>query len=111
VYKLVLLAHRIQDDTLPGSPTEGQVWMRDIAPSPGQMPQNVAGIRQYAFTAMFNNALEHSEGSRIGVDAIVQAFAGEIFRVFPARHPEVSVVEIKASSAAKRMISRARSAR
>ena len=44
------------------------------------------------------------------VDAIGQAFADEIFRVFPARHPEVSVVEIKASTPVKKMISRARSA-
>jgi hypothetical protein len=44
-----------------------------------------------------------------GVDAIGQAFADEIFRVFPAQHPEVSVVEIKASSPVRRMISRARS--
>jgi len=44
------------------------------------------------------------------VDAIGQAFADEIFRVFPAQHPEVSVVEIKASTPVKKMISRARSA-
>ena len=45
-----------------------------------------------------------------GVDAIGQAFADEIFRVFPALHPEVSVVAIKTSSPVKRMISPARSA-
>jgi hypothetical protein len=44
-----------------------------------------------------------------GVDAIGQAFADQIFRVFPAQHPEVSVAEIKASSPVRRMISRARS--
>ena len=55
-YKLAPLAHWIRDYTLPGSPAEDQVWMRDIAPSLGQMPQNVAGIWQYAFTEMFNNA-------------------------------------------------------
>jgi len=67
-YKLAPLAHWIRDYTLPGSPTEDQVWIRDVAPSLGQMPQNVAGIWQYAFTEMFNNALEHSEGTSIGVD-------------------------------------------
>jgi len=44
-----------------------------------------------------------------GIDAIGQAFADEVFRVFPSRHPEVKVLEINARSAVKRMISRARS--
>ena len=67
-YRLAPLAHWIRDYPLPGSPAEDQVWMRNVAPSLGQMPQNVAGIWQYAFTEMFNNALEHSEGTSIGVD-------------------------------------------
>ncbi len=44
-----------------------------------------------------------------GVDSIGQAFADEVFRVFPAQHPDVSVIEIKATSAVKKMVSRARS--
>ena len=77
-YKLAPLAHWIRDYTLPGSPAEDQVWMRDIAPSLGQMPQNVAGIWQYAFTEMFNNALEHSEGTSIGVDFTKTAANAEL---------------------------------
>jgi anti-sigma regulatory factor (Ser/Thr protein kinase) len=46
-----------------------------------------------------------------GVDAIGQAFADEVFRVFPAEHPGVSLVEINARQAVERMVSRARSAR
>lgn len=45
-----------------------------------------------------------------GVDSLGQAFADEVFRVFPARHPEVTLVEVHANSAVKRMISRARGA-
>jgi len=45
-----------------------------------------------------------------GVDAIGQAFADEVFRVFPNDHPEVDLVEVHAKSAVKRMISRARAA-
>ena len=44
-----------------------------------------------------------------GVDAIGQAFADETFRVFPAQHPAVSLVEMNANSAVKRMILQARS--
>lgn len=44
-----------------------------------------------------------------GVPIIGQAFADEIFRVFPARHPEIELVPIHASSAVKRMMARAQS--
>jgi anti-sigma regulatory factor (Ser/Thr protein kinase) len=42
-----------------------------------------------------------------GVSTIGQAFADEVFRVFTARHPDVDIVPIHASSEVKRMISRA----
>lgn len=43
-----------------------------------------------------------------GVESIGQAFADEVFRVFPHEHPEVSIVEIKATRAVTDMINRAR---
>ncbi len=42
-----------------------------------------------------------------GVALVGQAFADEVFRVFKAKHPEVEIVPIHASSEVKRMISRA----
>ena len=42
-----------------------------------------------------------------GVASVGQAFADEVFRVFRAKHPEVEIVPLHASSAVKRMISRA----
>jgi DNA-binding transcriptional ArsR family regulator len=45
------------------------------------------------------------------VTSLGQAFADEIFRVFPSEHPEVDLREINVSSGVKRMIARARSAR
>lgn len=42
-----------------------------------------------------------------GVASVGQAFADEVFRVFKAKHPEVEIVPIHASSEVKRMISRA----
>lgn len=44
------------------------------------------------------------------VASVGQAFADEVFRVFKAKHPEVELVAIHASSEVKRMISRAQSA-
>jgi anti-sigma regulatory factor (Ser/Thr protein kinase)/uncharacterized protein (DUF1330 family) len=50
------------------NPTEDRVWYNDIAPNVGSLPQNVSDIWHYAFTEMFNNAIEHSEGQSITVD-------------------------------------------
>ncbi len=44
-----------------------------------------------------------------GVNAIGQAFADEIFRVFRNKHPEFEIIVIKAASAVRRMVSRAQS--
>ena len=43
-----------------------------------------------------------------GIDQIGQAFADEVFRVFPTMHPDVELVEIHTNSAVRQMISRAR---
>jgi anti-sigma regulatory factor (Ser/Thr protein kinase) len=42
-----------------------------------------------------------------GVDAIGQAFADEIFRVFAGKHPEIEIVAIQANEQISRMINRA----
>lgn len=42
-----------------------------------------------------------------GVASVGQAFADEVFRVFRAKHPEVELVAIHASSEVRRMINRA----
>lgn len=42
------------------------------------------------------------------VDTIGQAFADEIFRVFPTKHPEIELIPVKAKTEIKRMIERAK---
>ena len=44
-----------------------------------------------------------------GGDSLGQAFADELFRVFPALHPAVNLPVIHANSEVKRMIDRSRS--
>ncbi len=44
-----------------------------------------------------------------GVEAIGQAFADEVFRVFKRQHPEIEVVGLNTSKEVEQMISRARS--
>jgi len=43
-----------------------------------------------------------------GVSGIGQAFADEIFRVFPRKHPEIELLTNKSNSAVRRMIERAK---
>jgi STAS-like domain of unknown function (DUF4325) len=46
---------------------EDVVWRNDIVPVLGQLPANVREIWQYAFTEMFNNVIDHAEGTRVRV--------------------------------------------
>ncbi len=44
------------------------------------------------------------------VEAIGQAFADEVFRVFKKQHPEIQIVDLNANEAVKKMLNRATSA-
>jgi hypothetical protein len=44
---------------------EDVVWRDDVQPFMGILPDNVMKIWNYAFTEMFNNAIDHSSGSWI----------------------------------------------
>ena len=57
---------------------EDRVWREDIAPRLGELPDNVSEIWQYGFTEMFNNAIDHSGGSRIIVRLEKTATTSEI---------------------------------
>lgn len=46
---------------------EDIVWRKNVAASLGKMPDNVIDIWHYGFTEMFNNAIDHSDGSVISI--------------------------------------------
>lgn len=46
---------------------EDVVWTDQIRPALGQLPDNVMNIWHHGFTEMFNNAIDHSEGTEIRV--------------------------------------------
>jgi len=52
---------------LTGELEEDMVWRSDIRPLLENLPTNVLDIWHWAFTEMFNNAIDHSEGARISV--------------------------------------------
>ncbi|HEY6874307.1 MAG TPA: DUF4325 domain-containing protein [Geobacteraceae bacterium] len=45
--------------------TEDVVWRSFIRPELDEIPHNVLSICQYGFTEMFNNVIDHSEGSTV----------------------------------------------
>ena len=67
-YQLAPLAHWHKTYPLAETLAEDRVWRDDVVPSLGQVPQNVLEIWHYGFTEIFNNAIDHSEGSLIAVD-------------------------------------------
>jgi biotin operon repressor len=72
VYKLAALAswwkeYEIAERYASPPLAEDIVWRDDVAPKLGKLPDNVRNIWQHAFTEMFNNALDHSEGKTIRV--------------------------------------------
>jgi anti-sigma regulatory factor (Ser/Thr protein kinase)/biotin operon repressor len=77
-YKLAAMTEWNQTYTIASDLAEDVVWRNDIAPVLGQQPENVLDIWQYGFTEMFNNAISHSEGTYIHVNAVKTAINSEI---------------------------------
>ena len=57
---------------------EDIVWSRDVREILGDMADNVLDIWSYGFTEMFNNAIDHSDGSFIGVQIRTTATTTEM---------------------------------
>jgi anti-sigma regulatory factor (Ser/Thr protein kinase)/biotin operon repressor len=58
---------------------EDLVWMNDVRPTLGHLPDNVMNIWQTVFTEMFNNAIDHSGGTRIHVNLRKTASSTEMY--------------------------------
>lgn len=58
---------------------EDVIWSKDIRPAISPLPDNVMNIWSYAFTEMFNNAIDHSGGSFITVQVKKTAVSTEIY--------------------------------
>lgn len=65
VYRPVTLSEWTKTyDLVPGL-AEDVIWRDDIAALLGRMPDNVLNIWHHGFSEMFNNAIDHSGGTRI----------------------------------------------
>ena len=57
---------------------EDVIWTREVKAVLGDLPPNVLDIWYFGFTEMFNNAVDHSEGSQIGVHICKTAVTTEM---------------------------------
>lgn len=67
VYKLAPLSTWEKSYAIVPRLAEDVIWTNDIRPALGQLPDNVMNIWHHGFTEMFNNAIDHSEGTTIVV--------------------------------------------
>lgn len=58
---------------------EDSIWSKDVRPAIAPLPDNVMNIWNYAFTEMFNNAIDHSGGKWITVQIKKTAVSTEIY--------------------------------
>lgn len=77
-YKLASLSTWNRTYELVPSLPEDVIWTNDVSPALGQLPDNVMNIWQHGFTEMFNNAVDHSEGTSIRVEIIKTAASAEM---------------------------------
>lgn len=67
VYRLKPLVEWTGRFNLSDNREEDAVWRASIAEHLGPLPENVLSIWHYGFTEMFNNAIDHSQGSSVVV--------------------------------------------
>jgi hypothetical protein len=72
-YKLAPLVEWKKSYTITPELEEHVVWDKDISPTLGSQPENVNDIWRYGFTEMFNNAIDHSDGTMISVKIVKTA--------------------------------------
>lgn len=67
-YGLAVLSQWERSFPIQAGLEEDIVWTQDIRPVLGELPDNVLRLWQHGFTEMFNNAVDHSEGTQIHVE-------------------------------------------
>jgi anti-sigma regulatory factor (Ser/Thr protein kinase) len=66
-YRLASLARWHRSYAIGPNLAEDRVWLNDIRPNLGDLPENVMNIWHHGFTEMLNNAVDHSEGTAVAV--------------------------------------------
>ena len=77
-YRLVTLSSWSKAFLLEPALAEDVVWSQDVSEVLSGLERNASEIWHYGFTEIFNNAIDHSEGSVIHVSVSRTALAGDI---------------------------------
>lgn len=64
-YKLALIVDKSMVFKISPEITEDVAWRSFVRPELDEIPHNVLSICQYGFTEMFNNVIDHSEGTNV----------------------------------------------
>ena len=67
IYTLKAQVAFVKEYKLDNGIAEDTVWLQDIRPKLGKLPDNVMNIWDYCFTEMFNNVIDHSSGNLVVV--------------------------------------------
>jgi len=67
-YSLVTASTMRRAYEINSSLAEDKVWRNDVVPLLKGIKENVVGICHYGFTEIFNNAIDHSQGTQIEID-------------------------------------------
>lgn len=78
VYRLAVVSEWGRSYPIVSGLAEDVVWSRDVRVALGPLSENVLLIWQHGFTEMFNNAIDHSEGSQIHVEVRRTAAGAEM---------------------------------
>lgn len=78
VYTLAPLAEWRCHYTIAPELAEDVVWRNDVSSVMEKLPENVRDTWYYGFTEMFNNAIDHSGGTRISVQITTTAVSTEM---------------------------------
>jgi anti-sigma regulatory factor (Ser/Thr protein kinase) len=73
IYTLLPLISVSETFPLKTAPSEDQVWRKHVSKLLSDIPDNVRHICHHGFTEMFNNVLDHSEGTTATIEAEVNA--------------------------------------
>ncbi len=77
-YRLHPLVEWQKSYSLTDKLAEDVVWRQDVVASLGQGPENVLDIWHYGFTEMFNNAIDHSNGTVLTIQLKKTATSTEL---------------------------------
>lgn len=78
VYKLAPQLEWKQTYQIVPNLAEDVIWRNDVCKVLGNLPENVLNIWHYGFTEMFNNAIDHSDGLKIGIQIRKTAASSEM---------------------------------